>query len=135
VSALPPWDWRELITSLTTQPTVRLLQRALSSTLGGSPILFLRTVLLRNGLSGYSFAEVVNGAVAYFSAVTHPGRAEIYPGKYSKNPFTQWEWITRMLIPPTHADIDILVGMGERDARAWAREHGLAPSAGRKLLS
>lgn len=40
-------------------------------------------------------------------------------------PYTIWEWLTMLVIPPTPQDIDVLVAMGEADAAAWAAENGL----------
>lgn len=50
-------------------------------------------------------------------------------GKYNKNPYTLWEWVTMLIIPPGSKDIDTIVNMGEHDAAAWAREHGLVGEA------
>jgi hypothetical protein len=62
----------------------------------------------------------------------HPTRP---PGKYHKNPYPMWEWITMMVIPPTPDEIDGIVEMGVKDATAWAQEHGLLPAAGHRHRS
>jgi hypothetical protein len=71
--------------------------------------------------------EVILGAISYSSAVNPGPGIHIYPGKYNPNPFPMWEWLLKMIIPPTPEEIDTIVEMGAKDAEAWAREVGVTP--------
>ncbi|KAI8468390.1 MAG: hypothetical protein J3K34DRAFT_459882 [Monoraphidium minutum] len=133
-SVLPPLDFHELLDTLSEPHTARLLRRALSSTLGAKPMQFVRSVVAKNRQKGYKADEVVLGTVAYLTAVNPGPDVHIYPGKYNKNPYSMWEWILMMIIPPTPAEVDTIVKMGADDATSWAREQGLLPPAGRRLM-
>jgi hypothetical protein len=50
-------------------------------------------------------------------------------GKYHKNPWTIWEWLMMLIIPPTPEQVDTIVDMGTRDATSWAVEQGLLPAS------
>ncbi|KIZ03627.1 hypothetical protein MNEG_4327 [Monoraphidium neglectum] len=129
-SVLPPLNFRELLDSLNEPYTNRVLRRALSSTLGAHPMAFIQNVMLKNKVTSYKVDEVVLGTVAYLSAVNPGPDVHIYPGKYNKNPYSIWEWLLMMIIPPTPDEIDIIVKMGADDATSWAREQGLLPPTG-----
>lgn len=125
VSALPPVTWPQVVHALLEPGTMRVLQRALTSTLGARPLQFAANVLLPNRNGDWSLGKVLFGTLAYFSGVNPDPSVQIYPGKYSKMPYSLAEWLAMLVIPPSPGDIDVLVQMGERDAAAWAAEHGL----------
>ncbi|GBF89438.1 hypothetical protein Rsub_02010 [Raphidocelis subcapitata] len=126
-SVLPPLDFNHLLRQLLEGKTMGILSKALRSTLGGSPWQFLTQFVRANRGSGYKMEEIIMGAVAYSTAVNPGPGVHIYPGKYNPNPFPMWDWILKMVIPPTPEEVDIIVEMGVKDAEAWAREVGLSP--------
>ena len=125
VSALPPVTWADLVHSLLESDTMRLLQGALRSTLGKSPMQFVMNVLLPARNSNYRLGEVVYGMVAYFSNVNPDKAVSIYPGARTRARARE-----RGRAPPRPAPRARRARHGRPRARA-ARMGGQPPAARR----
>ncbi|GBF91101.1 hypothetical protein Rsub_04770 [Raphidocelis subcapitata] len=129
VAVVPPIDWVDLTARLLAEPeSLKAIAGATGSTLGTEPKKFVDNVLLPLRGLNLTTEEVIGGVVAYLRGVSPSKEVSIWPGKYAKLPCSAWEWIVKVLMPPSAEEVDSIVALGAADATGWAREQGLLPA-------
>ncbi|GBF88176.1 hypothetical protein Rsub_00888 [Raphidocelis subcapitata] len=125
VAVLTPWDVAATIQGLpgSLPLTASMLTDIATKAMGMDPAGFVE-VLANRGLlprrDGIAQAPFDWQGTLPFSK----NDADIYPGKYSKSPFTPEQIALMTFVPADAGTRRTLYEMGQADARAWAREQG-----------